>query len=168
MRTAFAAALMLASLMGCTTLDREHEVALNRVAGIEVRAVDEGVELRLPETVLFDFGESVLNGHATDAIKRTAVLLNRSARPIRIDGYTDNVGSLEYNRTLSRERAQAVADELAFQGVDGARISVRGLAYEHPIASNDTPEGRAQNRRTEVMLIGEALDTILGRQAPAH
>ncbi|MDW6093593.1 OmpA family protein [Vibrio rhizosphaerae] len=67
-----------------------------------------------------------------------------------VTGYTDSTGSKEYNQSLSLKRAQAVADQLVSQGIDADRISVRGLGESHPVASNDTKEGRAKNRRVEV------------------
>ena len=67
-------------------------------------------------------------------------------------GHTDSTGSDEYNLELSRRRAQSVADFLATQNVDFARFSTQGYGKSDPIASNDTPEGRAQNRRVEVAI----------------
>jgi OmpA-OmpF porin, OOP family len=65
-------------------------------------------------------------------------------------GYTDNTGALEANQTLSLNRANAVKGILTNQGVEASRISTQGLGQEHPVASNDTEDGRARNRRTEL------------------
>ena len=63
-------------------------------------------------------------------------------------GHTDNVGKDEDNLILSERRAKAVYDYLILRGVDPARLTYRGYGESQPIAPNDTPEGRAQNRRT--------------------
>jgi chemotaxis protein MotB len=69
---------------------------------------------------------------------------------LEIDGFTDSVGDAAHNLDLSKRRAQAVASVLASQfGVESARLTVNGFGSAQPIASNDTPEGRAANRRVE-------------------
>ncbi|MGR3319700.1 MAG: OmpA family protein [Candidatus Anammoxibacter sp.] len=70
---------------------------------------------------------------------------------IRIDGHTDNIGSKKYNINLSKKRAQAVKDYLVKMGIDQSRISTKGLGLAHPIATNNTDEGRALNRRAELV-----------------
>ena len=70
-----------------------------------------------------------------------------------VSGYTDSTGSMEYNQTLSRSRAAAVAAYLQGQGVAAKRFEIIGMGPSNPIASNDTAAGRAQNRRVEVRSI---------------
>jgi outer membrane protein OmpA-like peptidoglycan-associated protein len=72
---------------------------------------------------------------------------------IRIEGNTDSVGDGDWNRKLSKRRAQAIADYLTSRGVDPARLVARGNGSSRPIASNKTPEGRARNRRTDILFI---------------
>jgi len=72
---------------------------------------------------------------------------------IRIEGHTDNIGSMEYNIDLSQKRAQAVKDYLVGKGIDESRVSTVGFGYERPIAPNDTEEGRSLNRRAEIVPI---------------
>jgi len=72
---------------------------------------------------------------------------------IEIGGHTDNVGTAEYNLALSENRAKAVYEYLQDSGVDGSRLSYKGYGYDQPIASNDSDEGRSQNRRTEFKII---------------
>jgi outer membrane protein OmpA-like peptidoglycan-associated protein len=74
---------------------------------------------------------------------------------IRIEGHTDNVGRLEDNMALSNDRAFTVMEYLQAKGIAGSRLSFKGLGPTVPIASNDTPEGRAQNRRTEFVIVGK-------------
>ena len=70
---------------------------------------------------------------------------------IRVEGHTDNIGSMDYNTVLSRDRALAVKNYLIRKGIDGWRITTEGFSFTYPIASNDTPEGRALNRRAEII-----------------
>ena len=71
---------------------------------------------------------------------------------IEVVGHTDSTGSYSYNMELPQRRAQSVADYLLAQGVDPSRLSTRGMGPDQPVASNATAEGRAQNRRVEVIL----------------
>jgi outer membrane protein OmpA-like peptidoglycan-associated protein len=121
------------------------------------------VSVKLPEAALFDFDKAELRPDATAVINRSAVLLNRSKKPILVQGYTDNVGTLEYNQQLSEARAEAVGHALVARGVAMARVRVKGNAYNDPVATNDTAEGRALNRRTEILVRGETMDTLMGR-----
>jgi outer membrane protein OmpA-like peptidoglycan-associated protein/tetratricopeptide (TPR) repeat protein len=74
---------------------------------------------------------------------------------IRIDGHTDNVGGHNENMNLSNQRANTVMDYLKANGISGERLSAKGFGPTVPVASNDTPEGRARNRRTEFLIIGK-------------
>src|SRR5690606_31251404 len=74
---------------------------------------------------------------------------NPGITKLRIEGHTDDRGSSEYNHKLSKDRAEAVAAWLAKHGVDKSRIATIGLGEEKPIAANDTPEHREDNRRVE-------------------
>jgi outer membrane protein OmpA-like peptidoglycan-associated protein len=161
---ASACAMTVLMLAGCASpLNRVRETSLNRAAGIEVKPVTDGVSVKLPEAALFDFDKSELRPDAVTVIDRSAVLLNRSKKPVLVEGYTDNVGTLEYNRQLSEARAEAVGYALVARGVAIGRIRTKGNADSKPVASNDTPEGRALNRRTEILVRGETLETLMGR-----
>ena len=70
---------------------------------------------------------------------------------IRIEGHTDDIGSMEYNLNLSSKRAQSIKDYLVGKGIDEWRITTTGLGYTQPIADNESPEGRALNRRAEIV-----------------
>lgn len=70
---------------------------------------------------------------------------------IRIEGHTDDIGSMEYNLRLSGNRAKSIKDHLVEMGINQSRITTAGLGYTQPIASNDTEEGRALNRRAEII-----------------
>jgi outer membrane protein OmpA-like peptidoglycan-associated protein/ABC-type nitrate/sulfonate/bicarbonate transport system substrate-binding protein len=75
---------------------------------------------------------------------------------IRVEGNTDNVGDAEWNRKLSKRRAQAIVDYLVSRGIEPSRLVARGNGPNRPIASNKTPEGRARNRRTDILFIPSA------------
>ncbi|WP_322094804.1 OmpA family protein [Paraburkholderia bannensis] len=166
MKTLFslgASVSLVALLSACSGLDRDHEIALNQATGIEVTQGPNGVELRLPENVLFDFDQSALRADSTPALNRAVVLLKRSEKPVIVEGHTDNVGTHEYNMQLSEARATTVAGALEERGIPALRVTTKGYAYDHPVASNDTPEGRARNRRTEIVIVGESEERILGK-----
>jgi outer membrane protein OmpA-like peptidoglycan-associated protein len=150
-------------LAACTPLNRSHEIALNQATGIEVTQGPDGVQLRLPEKVLFDFDQSTLRTDADPALKRAVVLLKRSDKPVIVEGHTDDIGTHEYNMQLSEARATTVAGALEERGVAPSRIMTKGFAYDRPVASNDTPEGQAKNRRTEIVIVGESEARIMGR-----
>lgn len=159
-----ACAMTVLVVAGCASpLNRANETSLNQAAGIEVKQVADGVSVKLPEAALFDFDKSELRPDAVKVISRSAVLLNRSKKAVLVEGHTDNVGTLEYNRHLSETRAETVGYALVARGVDIARIRTKGDAYNSPVATNDTAEGRALNRRTEILVRGETMDTLMGR-----
>jgi outer membrane protein OmpA-like peptidoglycan-associated protein len=159
-----ACAIAIVVLAGCAApLNRAKETSLNEAVGIEVKPVADGVSVKLPETALFDFGKSEIRPDAAAVINRSAVLLNRSKKPILVEGYTDNVGTLDYNQQLSESRATAAGYALVARGVTIGRIRTKGNAYNNPVATKDTPEGRALNRRTEILVRGETMDTLMGR-----
>ncbi len=72
---------------------------------------------------------------------------------IEIQGHTDSIGSNEYNQPLSEKRAESTRDYFVSKGIEEERVSMRGLGELEPIVSNDTPEGRAQNRRIEIKIL---------------
>ena len=161
-----ACAMSVLLIAGCAApLSRDKETSLNKAVGIEVTPVANGVSVKLPEAALFEFGKSEVRGDAAAAvINRSAVLLKRSKKPILVEGYTDNVGTLDYNQQLSEARATAVGYALVARGVAMDRIRTKGYAYNNPVASNDTAEGRALNRRTEIVVRGETMDTLMGEK----
>ncbi len=99
----------------------------------------------------FDSGSSVIKGESVNEVDNLGAILKAYEDvKIIVEGYTDNTGDAAANQQLSLNRATAVKERLVAQGIDGARIAVEGYGSANPIATNDTPEGRAQNRRIEV------------------
>jgi len=79
------------------------------------------------------------------------VMKDKPSMKVSVEGHTDSIGSDAYNQKLSERRAQAVRDYMVSQGIDAARISVKGWGKTTPIASNKTEAGRAENRRVEII-----------------
>ena len=113
----------------------------------------EKVRIVMKDTVLFDFNSYSLKGEAKQMLRRVAATLNQKPDTvIVIVGYTDSTGSFSYNVRLSEKRAEAVRRELIVNGVDPTRILTFGCGPKHPIAPNNTPEGRSLNRRVEILV----------------
>jgi outer membrane protein OmpA-like peptidoglycan-associated protein len=108
--------------------------------------------------VLFKTGSSELGPDARERLaKISGIVLAYPSLHLEVEGHTDNVGGDDYNQQLSDRRAQAVRDYLVQQGIVEGSIVARGLGKSSPIASNDTADGRRQNRRVELVLSGEAI-----------
>ena len=102
--------------------------------------------------ILFGFNSSSLNDESKTMLKQFSDIMKDMPADITIYGHTDNVGSEEANLKVSTKRADAVASYLKKCGMDKDHIISKGMSYTMPVASNDTEEGRAQNRRVEVYI----------------
>lgn len=103
--------------------------------------------------ILFPTGKYTLNSQAkADLTRFASSLKNNPDTNVQIYGFTDNTGSFAVNEKLSGERADAVLSYLANQGVAPTRLSAQGIPMADYVASNDTPAGRAQNRRVEIYI----------------
>ena len=122
---------------------------------IEARETNRGVAVNLP-SVNFQFDSADLTPDGRDRVNQIASILNRQApnRRVLVEGHASRESAAQeaYNQKLSERRAETVADALARDGVKAGQISSRGLGTRSPIASNDTEEGRRQNRRVEVVI----------------
>lgn len=127
---------------------REIDAAL---PGAEVIRVGEGIQLVLNENaVRFDTNKSSLTPTAKANLDKLVPIFNEYPDTnITIYGYTDSTGTAEYNLKLSGERAASVKNYLIGRGLNANRFSVTGMGIADPIASNETVEGRSQNRRVE-------------------
>ena len=115
-----------------------------------------GIQVTFDEGILFDTGKYALKAPAKNALTRFATSLRNDPNTnVQIFGHTDNTGSRAVNEKLSLNRANAVKDYLVNSGVESYRMETQGLAYDYPVASNDTKEGRAQNRRVEVYITAD-------------
>jgi len=101
--------------------------------------------------VLFDFGRYDIKPEAYPFLNEVVTILKMNPETkVEIEGHTDNVGTAEYNQRLSEERAKVIMDYLVENGIDAERLSQKGYGVTQPVASNDTEEGRAKNRRVEL------------------
>jgi outer membrane protein OmpA-like peptidoglycan-associated protein len=134
-------------------MDKRAEEMKRDMQGAKIERVGEGIKITFDSGLLFDVNKSDLRPQAKTNLESLAKILNKyDDTNILVEGDTDNSGTEEYNQQLSERRAQSVANYLMGLGVTGARISTVGLGELNPIASNDSVEGRQQNRRVEVAI----------------
>ena len=136
--------------------DRQERALRERMAGTGVGVVRNGdnITLNMPGNVTFAFNDASLQPQfypVLDDVARTLSEYNQTV--VEVAGHTDNVGSDAYNQQLSVRRADSVAAYLQSHGVMQQRLITVGAGETRPIASNDTDEGRAQNRRVEITLV---------------
>lgn len=137
-------------------MDRQEAKLRQQMAGSGVDVVRKGdnITLDMPGNVTFAFDSANLNpkfNPVLDKVAQTLVEFDKTV--IEVAGHTDSVGSDAYNQQLSERRANSVAAYLSGRGVSGARVVTIGAGEAHPVASNDTEEGRAQNRRVEITIV---------------
>jgi len=125
--------------------------ALSQIA--ETRETVEGLVVNLPD-ILFEFDSATLKPQAREVLEKVGQAVRSAGKyRITIEGHTDSVGRPEYNRELSQARAQSVREFLVQSGLDqNLVVEVRGMGETEPRASNDTAEGRQENRRVEILV----------------
>lgn len=134
-------------------MDKQAEEMKKVLGDAEVRRVGEGIVIDFKEKVLFGFDRSDLTPNATTNLdKLVNVLQKYPDTDIEVIGHTDNKGTDEYNQGLSERRANSVSTYLRNHGVSSSRLTTKGMGETDPIATNDTEEGRAQNRRVEFVI----------------
>jgi outer membrane protein OmpA-like peptidoglycan-associated protein len=117
--------------------------------------------------VLFRSGSfELLPGARERLAKVSGIVLAYPSLHVAIEGHTDSVGSDDYNQQLSERRAQAVRDYFVQQGINSTNVEAHGYGKTEPIATNDTPEGRQQNRRVELILSGDAIGNAADETKP--
>jgi outer membrane protein OmpA-like peptidoglycan-associated protein len=125
-----------------------------------------GLQANLAD-VLFATGKFDLQPPAREALaKFSGIVLAHPGLKMQVEGYTDSVGSDTFNQTLSENRANSVRAYLIGQGIDPTAVSAVGYGKSNPVASNDTSDGRQQNRRVEIIISGEIIGTQIGQQIP--
>jgi len=131
-------------------LSQRLEGALKMVADTNQSA--RGLIVNLPD-ILFDFNKATLKDPAKITLAKLAgILIIMPELNLRVEGHTDSIGTKEYNLKLSEQRADSVLQFLKEQGVDAGRMIAAGYGMERPRADNATDEGRAKNRRVEIVI----------------
>lgn len=136
----------------------KQQAELEKIEGAQVETVTDSnnlqaIKVTFANGILFATGKSELSTSSKDALLKFATSLKSNPETdVKIYGHTDNTGSREINVKLSNERAEAVSKYLISNGVSGVRLVTEGKAYDEPVASNETADGRAQNRRVEIYI----------------
>ncbi|RYZ79109.1 MAG: OmpA family protein [Proteobacteria bacterium] len=132
-------------------MDKQARQIDNAVPGAEVERVGEGIKLTLKENaVRFNIDKSTLTSTAQANLDKLVPVFNEyKDTNIQIFGYTDNTGAVSHNLTLSEQRAASVRAYLVSKGIASSRFTTTGMGIADPISTNETAEGRAENRRVE-------------------
>jgi len=148
-------------------MDNQADEMKEDIDGAKIERVGEGIKITFDSGILFDVNKSDLKPVAKTNLENLASILNKyEDTNILIEGHTDNTGSDEYNMQLSERRSQAVANYLATLNVDATRFTIMGYGESQPIATNETVEGRAQNRRVELAIMAnEKLKKVAEEEA---
>ena len=134
---------------------REMEQATQGTGVAVTQTADNQLMLNIPSDISFAVGRSDIQSNFAPVLDQFAQSLrNNPATEVRIVGHTDSSGSDAVNNPLSVDRAASTRSYLASRGVDSRRITIDGMGERYPIATNDTAEGRARNRRVEIF-VGE-------------
>ncbi|WP_320201140.1 OmpA family protein [Agrobacterium sp. rho-13.3] len=121
--------------------------------GVSVTRRGDSIVLNMPSNITFATDQDQVIPPFYPTLDSVAIVLNKFNRTlIDINGHTDSTGSLAHNQALSERRAASVANYLGSRSIDQRRISTLGYGPSQPVASNATPDGRAQNRRVEVLI----------------
>lgn len=148
-------------------MDRQAREMEQDLEGARIERIGEGIKITFGGGILFDFDRADVRPDAQAELTKLGRILNKyDDTNIMIEGHTDAVGADEYNMDLSVRRASSVGTYLAAQNVARDRLSAVGFGELRPIASNDTDDGRQQNRRVEVAIwANDELKEAAKRQA---
>ncbi len=137
-------------------MDKQEQKLRQQMAGTGVDVVRKGdnITLDMPGNLTFGFDSANVNASFYPVLNKVADTLKEFDKTVvEVAGHTDSTGSEDYNQKLSERRADNVASYLSAQGVPSARMVTVGAGELHPVASNDSEEGRAQNRRVEITIV---------------
>ena len=128
---------------------------LKELSDLKGQQTNRGLVLTVGD-VLFATGKAEVAAGGMRSIDKLAEWLKKNpTRNLLIEGHTDNTGPEDFNQKLSQQRAEAVRDQLVSRGVPADRITTKGYGPKYPVVANDTPSGRQQNRRVEVVVLNE-------------
>jgi outer membrane protein OmpA-like peptidoglycan-associated protein len=148
-------------------MDRQAREMEQDLEGARIERIGEGIKITFGGGILFDFDRADLRPEAQAELTKLGRILNKyDDTNVMVEGHTDATGSDQYNMDLSVRRASSVGTYLAAQNVTRDRLSAVGFGELKPIASNDTDDGRQQNRRVEVAIwANDELKDAAKRQA---
>jgi OmpA-OmpF porin, OOP family len=146
------------ALLGCATPGKIGEVSKFDVATASPddikKALENDGKVVVSGGILFETDSAKLAPSAADLVRRISEVMKKNPDlKISVVGHTDGTGDYNYNVQLSERRAKAFADALIKDGVAANRLTAVGVGPQSPVATNDTPEGRAQNRRVELVVM---------------
>ncbi len=135
---------------------------------LQTRDTPRGLVVNMSD-VLFDTGKYTLRPLAREKLAKLAgIVSGHPGLMLAVEGYTDSIGSDDYNQRLSEQRSEGVRDYLTQQGMAAGSVTSRGFGKAQPVATNDTAEGRQQNRRVELVISGEVIGTVVGTPIAAR
>jgi outer membrane protein OmpA-like peptidoglycan-associated protein len=134
-------------------MDKQAVEIKNEVPGAKVERVGEGIVVEFNNKILFGFDRADLGDQSKGSLNELITILNKYPDTnIEVQGHTDNAGTDDYNQGLSERRAAAVATYLRNNSIKSSRITTKGFGESAPKYSNDTEDGRSQNRRVEFLI----------------
>jgi outer membrane protein OmpA-like peptidoglycan-associated protein len=134
-------------------MDKQAEEIKKQVPGAKVERVGEGINVEFTEKILFDFSSSELKPISRQNLDKLGNILTKYPdTDIEVQGHTDSRGTDEYNMGLATRRANVVSTYLSATGISSNRVTVKPFGESVPVASNDTDEGRGQNRRVNFLI----------------
>ena len=137
-------------------MDRQAERIEEEIPGAEVKRVGEGINVTFNEDagVYFDTNKSIVKGTSAATLDKLAGIFKEYPKSmVLVEGHTDSAGSDEYNMKLSQQRAESVTNYLISQGIDSGRFTTKWYGESQPVGDNATAEGRAKNRRVELVIV---------------
>lgn len=135
-------------------MDKQADEMKNDIDGAKIERVGEGIKITFESGILFDVNKATLKPASMTNLRKLADILNKYPDTnILVEGHTDDTGTDEYNLELSEKRAKSVSNYLASLNVDPTRFTIMGYGESQPIASNETVDGRAQNRRVDLAIM---------------
>ncbi len=135
-------------------MDKQKEELDQELQGAKIERVGEGIKITFDSGILFDVNKSALRPAAQTNLQNLAQVLNKyEDTNVLIEGHTDGDGTEEHNLELSRQRAQSVANYLSGLQVDATRLTMMGYGEAQPVGSNETADGKQQNRRVEIAIM---------------
>jgi outer membrane protein OmpA-like peptidoglycan-associated protein len=138
-------------------MDQQAKELQQAIPGATVSRVGEGIAVTFASGLLYSVNSDAIRPEAATNLHNLAASLDKYPNTdILIVGHTDNTGAADYNQGLSERRASSAANYLIGQGVSSARVKTSGRGELEPIATNETDDGRAQNRRVEIAIVANA------------